>query len=81
MHETLKPYNCDDSENFKTIVAFDCRGYMPIECQFLAGWLAEGEESGTKFDVDLKELEWADYDEKAKCSVGIYDLEHKFIKV
>ncbi len=25
--------------------------------------------------------EWADYDEKGKCSVGIYELEHKFVKV
>lgn len=54
---------------------------MPVEFEFLAGWLAQGEESGTKFDVDLKELEWAEYDEKAKCSVGIYELEHQFVKV
>ena len=25
--------------------------------------------------------EWADYDEKAKESVGIYEIEHNFVKV
>lgn len=81
MPETLKSYNSEDSESFKTIVAFDCRGYMPVEFEFLGGWLAQGEESGTKFEVDLKEKEWADYDESAKVSVGIYELEHQFVKV
>ncbi|CAF0713683.1 unnamed protein product [Brachionus calyciflorus] len=79
--ETLKSYNADDSENFKTIIVFDCRGYLPVEFEFLGGWLAQGEESGTKFEVDLKEKEWADYDEKSKSSVGIYELEHQFVKV
>jgi hypothetical protein len=31
--ETIKSYDADDSEEFKAIVAFDCRGYMPIEFQ------------------------------------------------
>ena len=55
MAETLKSYDADDSNNFKTIVVFDCRGFVPVEFQFLAGWCAKGEESGTNFKVDLKE--------------------------
>lgn len=79
--ETIKSYDSDDSESFKTIAAFDCRGYMPVEFDFTGGWIAEGDESGTKFEVDLKEKEWAEYDEKSKLSVGIYELEHKFVKL
>jgi hypothetical protein len=33
-----------------------------------------------QFEVDLKEKEWSDYDEKARCSVGIDELEFKFVK-
>lgn len=45
------------------------------------GWLVDGFESGTKFsDVDLTEKEWADYDEKAKTTVGIYEIEHEFAR-
>lgn len=41
----------------------------------------EGLESGTCFsDIDLTEKEWADYDEKAKTTVGIYELEHEFVR-
>lgn len=39
-----------------------------------------------QFDLgidDFKKIkkEWADYDEKNKSSVGIYELEHQFVKV
>lgn len=45
------------------------------------GFVCQGEESGLQFDeVDLTELEWVDYDEKATCSVGITELEWKFEK-
>jgi len=48
---------------------------------FQNGWLVEGLESGTKFsDIDLIEKEWADYDEKAKTTVGIYEIEHQFAR-
>eukprot|EP00249_Psilotum_nudum_P004647 c18151_g1_i2 orf=266-598(+) len=36
--------------------------------------------SGSKFaDIDLSEGEFAEYDEKASCPVGITDIEHKFV--
>ena len=48
---------------------------------FQNGWMVEGIESGMKFsDVDLTEKEWADYDEKAKETVGIYEVEHQFAR-
>ena len=53
--ETIKPYNSEDANQFKAIVVFDCRGYQPVEFEPLAGWLADGEESGQTFEVDLKE--------------------------
>ena len=58
--ETITSYNIEDTEKFKTIVVFDCRGYIPVEHEFTGGWIAcganeDGEETGTKFEVDLKE--------------------------
>lgn len=37
--ETLKAYTSDDSDSFKTIAVFDCRGYMPVEFEFLVNKL------------------------------------------
>lgn len=38
-------------------------------------WMAKGLDSSTKFsDVDLREGEWFDYDEKAGEEVSIKDL-------
>ncbi|MGH0173247.1 UNVERIFIED_CONTAM: hypothetical protein FKN15_068203 [Acipenser sinensis] len=46
-----------------------------------AGFAAEGAETGTPFtEINLQEKDWNDYDEKAKESVGIYEVAHQFIK-
>ena len=31
LRDTIKPYNAEDSNKFKTIVVFDCRGVEPID--------------------------------------------------
>lgn len=60
----------------------DCRGVEPVELSPRAGWLVESAENGQKFeDVDLSEDDWADYDQKNKVSVGIYEFESNFIKM
>ncbi len=32
--ETITSYDADDSESFKTIAVFDCRGYVPVDFDF-----------------------------------------------
>ncbi|XP_048457668.1 CXXC motif containing zinc binding protein isoform X2 [Rhincodon typus] len=82
LKDTIKPYNADDSEKFKTIVHFECRGLEPVDFQPQAGFAAEGTESGTKFsEINLLEKDWNDYDEKIKESVGIYEVTHQFVKI
>ena len=44
------------------------------------GWSAIGLESGIKFDVNLSQ-DWADFDEKQKESVGIYEIKYKFVRL
>jgi len=79
--DSVAPYNEPDEGKFKTVVKFDCRGMEPCDFSPRNGWVVEGFESRTKFpDVDLTEKEWADYDEKAATTVGIYELEHEFIR-
>uniref|UniRef100_A0A8C4S5F4 CXXC motif containing zinc binding protein n=1 Tax=Erpetoichthys calabaricus TaxID=27687 RepID=A0A8C4S5F4_ERPCA len=71
----------EDSERFKTIVQFECRGLEPVDFQPQAGFAAEGAESGTPFtEINLQEKDWNDYDEKISESVGIYEVTHQFIK-
>ncbi|XP_025942484.1 UPF0587 protein C1orf123 homolog isoform X3 [Apteryx rowi] len=56
LSQTIKPYNAEDSEKFKTIVEFECRGLEPVDFQPQAGFAAEGAESGTPFnDINLLE--------------------------
>ncbi|KAL2772528.1 CXXC motif containing zinc binding protein isoform 3 [Daubentonia madagascariensis] len=81
LSSTIKPYNAEDNEKFKTIVEFECRGLEPVDFQPQAGFAAEGVESGMVFsDIDLQEKDWTDYDEKAQESVGIYEVTHQFVK-
>ncbi|XP_029084658.1 CXXC motif containing zinc binding protein isoform X3 [Monodon monoceros] len=81
LSSTIKPYNAEDNEKFKTIVEFECRGLEPVDFQPQAGFAAEGLESGTVFsDINLQEKDWTDYDEKAQESVGIYEVTHQFVK-
>ncbi|XP_060087830.1 CXXC motif containing zinc binding protein [Heteronotia binoei] len=81
LSHTIKPYNVEDNETFKTVVEFECRGLEPVDFQPQAGFVAEGAESGTPFtDINLLEKDWNDYDEKIKESVGIYEVTHRFVK-
>ncbi|KAM8931106.1 CXXC motif containing zinc binding protein [Pelodytes ibericus] len=81
LRPSLQPYNAQDSETFKTIVEFECRGMEPIDFQPQAGFGAEGADTGTPFnEINLQEKDWTDYDEKAKESVGIYEVTHQFKK-
>ncbi|KAJ6812917.1 UPF0587 protein C1orf123-like protein [Iris pallida] len=58
------------SEKFSPLMVFDCRGYEPVDFSFGDGWKAKST-SGTNFDVDLSEGEFAEYDEDGECPVGI----------
>ncbi|CAK9303036.1 unnamed protein product [Gordionus sp. m RMFG-2023] len=72
----------EEDERYKTFAIFECRGIEPIGFSPREGFLAKSSESETTFDnISLKENEWVDYDEKAGCAVGIYDLESKFIRL
>ncbi|XP_006149474.2 CXXC motif containing zinc binding protein [Tupaia chinensis] len=81
LSSTIKSYNAEDNEKFKTIVEFECRGLEPVDFQPQAGFAAEGVESGTVFsEINLQEKDWTDYDEKTQESVGIYEVTHQFVK-
>ncbi|PAA51775.1 hypothetical protein BOX15_Mlig028140g2, partial [Macrostomum lignano] len=77
--DSIASYDLDDSNKFKSIVVFDCRGVEPTEWSPRIGWACAGAETGTQFpEVNLTELDWSDFDEKAKASVGVYEVEYKF---
>ncbi|BAD45177.1 unknown protein [Oryza sativa Japonica Group] len=59
------------------LMVFDCRGCEPIDFAFGNGWKAESLE-GTSFDIDCSEGEFADYDEKGECPVGVGKLRSEF---
>ena len=78
MHE----YNAEDSESWKTIIEFECRGFEPIAFQPHKPWFARGIESNTPFKlIDLDAEDFVDYDEEAAQSVGIYEIKGQFVKL
>ncbi|XP_055328185.1 CXXC motif containing zinc binding protein-like [Paramacrobiotus metropolitanus] len=75
------PYCEGDSGQFKSVCTLDCRGLEPVNFDFGHGYCVYASHSSQKFsDVDLSEKEWTDYDEIAKESIGIMELEHKFVR-
>ncbi|XP_048745758.1 CXXC motif containing zinc binding protein-like isoform X2 [Ostrea edulis] len=84
LKDSIKPYRDTDSGRFATAVVFDCRGLEPIDFSPRAGFVAEGVESGTPFTeiaFNDGDPDWVDYDEPASQSVGVYNIEHKFVVV
>lgn len=80
LQETITKYTIEDSNTFKSIVAFDCRGLSIIDFSPRNGFKCRGVDSSTVFeDVNLEEREWVDYDDRQNQPVGIYEVEHKFI--
>ncbi|XP_054157013.1 CXXC motif containing zinc binding protein-like isoform X2 [Oppia nitens] len=80
--DTQSMYTSDDSNQFKTIIGFDCRGLSIIDFSPRIGFACESVDSGRQFnDINLEEKEWVDYDEDSRQSVGIYEVEHKFITI
>ncbi|KAI0479465.1 DUF866-domain-containing protein [Xylariaceae sp. FL0804] len=70
-----KPYELREPPSQQTIIEFDCRGLEFTAFSPDGSWLAEGLESGTKFeDIELTDGEWFDYDEKANEEVSIKEM-------
>ncbi|KAI0007527.1 DUF866-domain-containing protein [Xylariaceae sp. FL0662B] len=71
-----KSYEQNEPPKQQSIIEFDCRGLEFVSFSPEGEWLADGLESGTKFEgIDsLQEGEWFDYDEKAGDEVSIKDL-------
>jgi len=70
----------EDSNKFKNIIAFDCRGLMIVDFSPRNGFKCRGVESNTVFeDINLEEKEWVDYDDRQNQPVGIYEVQHQFV--
>ncbi len=88
--DSLASYDIKDSNKFKTILVFDCRGLEPVDFDPRDGWTAKGckenedgefELTHSNFEVDLTEKDWADYDEKSGESTVISEFAVNFVTV
>lgn len=78
---SVKPYDASSSGQFAPFVGVEGRGWEPVVWVPSTGFVASGEESKTIFnDVDLSELEWVEYDDEAKVSVEIMEIETRITK-
>uniref|UniRef100_A0A673MSV6 CXXC motif containing zinc binding protein n=1 Tax=Sinocyclocheilus rhinocerous TaxID=307959 RepID=A0A673MSV6_9TELE len=56
LRDTITPYNAEDSERYKTILQFECRGLEPVDFQPQAGFAASGAETSSQFpEINLQE--------------------------
>ncbi|KAI8144325.1 hypothetical protein BJV82DRAFT_65517 [Fennellomyces sp. T-0311] len=77
----VQAYSAEKNGKFQKIATFDCRGLELVDFSPRDPWVAEGTESGTKFeDIDLTDGEWVEYDEKSGEPVGIAEIEVEFKK-
>ena len=79
---SVKSYNAENG-GLQQMAIFDCRGLEPVEWECRGGIVAQTE-SGKKFEVELEDGEWYDYDDASNESVsltGIRKSEQKVPKV
>jgi hypothetical protein len=68
-----------DTGSWVPVVGFDCRGLEPVGFHAENGWKVVST-GGTVFeDVNLGE-DWVEYCEKSEVSVGIYNVEGRFVR-
>ncbi|KAJ2800216.1 hypothetical protein H4R20_004141 [Coemansia guatemalensis] len=73
-------YTDKDSGKFASILSIECRGLEPVEFEPRDGWRVVGTESQAKFDVDLTEGEWYDYDEDAGVEISVTEIKAQFVR-
>eukprot|EP01024_Parvocaulis_polyphysoides_P024997 TRINITY_DN22807_c2_g2_i1.p1 TRINITY_DN22807_c2_g2~~TRINITY_DN22807_c2_g2_i1.p1 ORF type:complete len:163 (-),score=28.22 TRINITY_DN22807_c2_g2_i1:75-563(-) len=76
--KVTREYTGEDSGQFVPIIGFDCRGMEPIAFHPENGWIVTSSGGKVFDDVDLRENEWADYDEENDLQVNILEFESKF---
>lgn len=75
---TQPAYTADDSGKYVAVVAFDCRGCVPVAYHPRDEWTVVSS-GGSRFeDVDLSEKEWADVCEKSNDPVTVMELDWRF---
>ncbi|KAJ1797988.1 hypothetical protein LPJ59_002794, partial [Coemansia sp. RSA 2399] len=74
------PYTADNSGGFASVLTIECRGIEPVEIELRDGWVAKSTESEERFELDLAEGEWYDYDDKASVEVSVTEIESRFVR-
>jgi len=66
-----------DAVEAAKLMLFECRGFEPVDFLFGDNWKAESI-WGTKFDIDLSDSDFVEYDEKGESPVGISNTKAYF---
>lgn len=81
LKDSVRPYTCDDTGTFKTVVVFECRGLEVTDFDPRSGFSVFGENKKTTYsDISLTEKEWYEYDENMQQPVSITDFEYKITR-
>lgn len=66
-------------DRWSPVIALDCRGLEPTCFHPENGWQAVSAGGTTFEDVDLRD-DWCDFCEKRGESVGVYQVEARFVR-
>lgn len=79
---TKEKITAEKNREWVKILEIDARGIEFLEFTPEGRWECSGAETTSKFDeVDLEDLEWHDYDEKAQDEVSIVDFESEISRL
>ena len=67
------------SGEFVPVVAFECRGLVPLKWHPSSDFTATTEGGHTFADIDLQDGDWGEYCEEEDIALAVTDLEHKFL--
>ncbi|KAJ2083294.1 hypothetical protein H4R24_000941 [Coemansia sp. RSA 988] len=73
-------YTDKDNGKFVSILSLECRGLEPVHFEPRDGWRVTGTKSQAKFDVDLTEGEWYDYDGDAAVEISVTEVKSGFVR-
>jgi hypothetical protein len=81
--EKPRSYTGDDSGSWIPLLCMECRGLEPYAFHPMKDEFVITSEGGCEFneDIELEDLEWADYDADNNVPVSIDELEFKFESV
>eukprot|EP01100_Stratorugosa_tubuloviscum_P006222 TRINITY_DN2694_c0_g1_i4.p1 TRINITY_DN2694_c0_g1~~TRINITY_DN2694_c0_g1_i4.p1 ORF type:complete len:172 (-),score=58.30 TRINITY_DN2694_c0_g1_i4:329-844(-) len=79
-HKDIQLYTIENCSNFVPIAVLDCRGLQPTVFQPTSGFIGESISCSKKFEIDLSEGDFCEYDQDSNESLTIFNAQGRFVR-